>query len=78
MEYGSVCFTNMAKTHMLDLEKIQYRAFRIALGLMGFTLNNCLGGVVVFYRLGQRDLEFCGRCTWVAASKDNPMFYHWV
>jgi hypothetical protein len=45
----------MAKTHMLGLEKIQYRAFRIALGLMGFTLNNCLGGVVVFYRLGQRE-----------------------
>jgi hypothetical protein len=33
LEYGSVCFTNMAKTHMLGLERIQYRA----LGLMGFT-----------------------------------------
>jgi hypothetical protein len=26
LEYGSVCFTNMAKTHMLGLERVQYRA----------------------------------------------------
>jgi hypothetical protein len=31
LENGSVCFTNMAKTHMLDLERVQYRALRIAL-----------------------------------------------
>jgi hypothetical protein len=43
LEYGSVCFTNMAKTHMLGLEGVQYRALRIALGLMmGSTSNNCL------------------------------------
>jgi hypothetical protein len=36
LEYGLVCFTNMAKTHMLGLE-------RVVLGLMGSTLNNCLG-----------------------------------
>jgi hypothetical protein len=35
----------MAKTHMLGLERIQYRALRIGLGLrlMGSTPNNCLG-----------------------------------
>jgi hypothetical protein len=38
-----VCFTNMAKTHMLGLERVQYRRLRIALGLMGSTPNNCLG-----------------------------------
>jgi hypothetical protein len=47
LEYVSVCFTNMAnmaKTHiMLGLERVQYRALRIALGLMGSTPNNCLG-----------------------------------
>jgi hypothetical protein len=43
LEYGSVCFTNMARTHMLGLERVQYRALRIALGLMGSTPNNCLG-----------------------------------
>jgi hypothetical protein len=43
LEYGSVCFTNMANTHMLDLERIQYRALRIALSLMGSTPNNCMG-----------------------------------
>jgi hypothetical protein len=42
MEYGSVCFTNMAKTHMLSLERVQNRKLRIALGLMGSTPNNCL------------------------------------
>jgi hypothetical protein len=43
LEYGSVCFTNMVKTHTLGLERVQYRALRIALGLMGSTPNNCLG-----------------------------------
>jgi hypothetical protein len=33
----------MAKTHMLGLERVQYRALRIALRLMGSTPNNCLG-----------------------------------
>jgi hypothetical protein len=48
LEYGSVCFTNMAKTHMLGLKRVQYRVLRIALGLMRSTLNNCLsvlGGI---------------------------------
>jgi hypothetical protein len=33
LEYGSVCFKNMAKTYMLRLERVQYRALRILLGL---------------------------------------------
>jgi hypothetical protein len=33
----------MAKTHMLGLKRVQYRALRIVLGLMGSTPNNCLG-----------------------------------
>jgi hypothetical protein len=37
-----VCFTNMAKTHMLGMERAQYRALRIALGVMGSTPYNCL------------------------------------
>jgi hypothetical protein len=43
LEYGSVCFRNMAKTYMLGSEKVQYGALRIALGQMGFTPNNFLG-----------------------------------
>jgi hypothetical protein len=43
LEYDSVCFMNLAKTHKLCLERVQYRALRIALGLMGSTPNNCLG-----------------------------------
>jgi hypothetical protein len=35
LEYGSVCYAGMAKTHMLLLERIQYRALRISMGLMG-------------------------------------------
>jgi hypothetical protein len=42
LEYGSVCYTNMTRTHMLGLERVQYRALRIALGLMRSTPNNCL------------------------------------
>jgi hypothetical protein len=33
----------MAKTHMLSLERVQYRSLRIALGLIRSTPNNCLG-----------------------------------
>jgi hypothetical protein len=33
----------MAKTHMLGLERVQYRALRSALALMGSTPNNCMG-----------------------------------
>jgi hypothetical protein len=43
LEYGSICFTNVAKTHMLALEKVQYQLLRIALGLMGSTPNYFLG-----------------------------------
>jgi hypothetical protein len=65
-EYGSVCFTNMAKTLILGLERVQYRKLRIA-------TNNCLSVlsgipslaeglaylkfrylVAAFYRLGER------------------------
>jgi hypothetical protein len=43
LEFGSVCFTNMARTHMLGLERVRFGALRVALGLMGSTPNNCLG-----------------------------------
>jgi hypothetical protein len=33
----------MAKTHMLGLERVPYRALKVALGLMGSTPYNCLG-----------------------------------
>jgi hypothetical protein len=42
LKYGLVCFTDMAKTHMLGLERVQNRSLRITLGLMGSTPNNCL------------------------------------
>jgi hypothetical protein len=38
----------MAQTHMLGLERVQYRSLRIELGLMGSTPNNylsVLGGI---------------------------------
>jgi hypothetical protein len=41
--YSSVYFTNMAKTNMLGLQRVQYRVLRIVLGLTGFTPHNCLG-----------------------------------
>jgi hypothetical protein len=37
LEYGCIAFDRMAATHMLKLEKIQYRCLRIALGLMQST-----------------------------------------
>jgi hypothetical protein len=43
IEYGSVCFTGVARTHFLDLERLQYRRIKISLGLMRSTPNNSLG-----------------------------------
>jgi hypothetical protein len=37
LEYGCIAFDRMAATHVLKLEKIQYRCFKIALGLMKST-----------------------------------------
>jgi hypothetical protein len=43
LEYGSVCYSGMARTHMLRLERVQGRGIRIALGLMCSTPNYSLG-----------------------------------
>jgi hypothetical protein len=43
LDYASVCYSGMAKTHMLRLERVQYRGIRLALGLMCSTPNNNLG-----------------------------------
>jgi hypothetical protein len=43
LEFGSVCFTNMAKTHIMGLERVQSRALRVVLALLGSTPNNCIG-----------------------------------
>jgi hypothetical protein len=43
LEYGSACYSGLARTYMLLLEKVQYRVIRIALGLMCSTPNNSLG-----------------------------------
>jgi hypothetical protein len=43
LEYGSVCYSGMARTHMLRLERVEYRGIRIALGLMCSTPNKSLG-----------------------------------
>jgi hypothetical protein len=37
LEYGCVAFDRMAGTHILKLERVQYRCLRIALGLMQST-----------------------------------------
>lgn len=42
LEYGSFCFRSAAKTHMIKLERIQYRCLRIALGCMHSTHTKSL------------------------------------
>jgi hypothetical protein len=44
----------MAKTHMLRLERVQYRGIRIALGFMCSTPNNSLGVVRGIASLAER------------------------
>jgi hypothetical protein len=43
LEYGSVYYSGIARTHMLRLKRVQYPGIRIALGLMCSTPNNSLG-----------------------------------
>jgi hypothetical protein len=43
LDYVSVCYSGMARTHFLKLERLQYRGLRIALGLIQSTPNNSLG-----------------------------------
>jgi hypothetical protein len=68
LDYASVLYSGMAKTHMLCLERVQYRDIRLDLGIMCSTPNNSLGVLsvppfperlvysnsryLVFYRLG--------------------------
>lgn len=37
LEYGAICFQTMAKSHLIKLERIQWRSIRICLGLMTST-----------------------------------------
>jgi hypothetical protein len=48
LKYGCIAFDQLAATHMLKLERIQYRCLRIALGLMQSThiqMLEVIGGV---------------------------------
>jgi hypothetical protein len=46
LEYGSIFYSGMDRTHMLRLERVQYRGIKIALELMCATPNNSLGSSV--------------------------------
>ena len=66
LEYGSFCFRSARKTHLLILERIQYRCLRIVLGCMHSTHNmslEVLAGVMPlqnrFYELSYRFLIRC-------------------
>jgi hypothetical protein len=54
LDYASVCYSGMAKTHMLRLERVQYRDIRLALGLMCSTSNNRLRVLSVIPSLSER------------------------
>jgi hypothetical protein len=56
LEYGSFCYCGMARTHMLRLERVQYRGIRIALELMCSTPNNSLGVLSGIAPLAERFL----------------------
>ncbi|XP_055597805.1 uncharacterized protein LOC129755617 isoform X3 [Uranotaenia lowii] len=66
MEYGSFCFQSAAKTHLIKLERIQYRCLRIALGCMPSTHNMSLEVLAGILPLKDRynllSLRFLIRC----------------
>jgi hypothetical protein len=55
LEYGYVCFSEMAVTHFKKLERVQWRALRISLGLMQWTHT---GTVEVLNGVPPLDLRF--------------------
>jgi hypothetical protein len=56
LDYASVCYSGIAKSHILRLERVQYRDIRLALGLMCSTPKNSLGSSVA-YHLCRKDLS---------------------
>jgi hypothetical protein len=62
LEFGSVCDSGIARTHMLRLERVQNRGIRIALGLMCSTPNNILAVLSGIAPLAESfGYSFCGR-----------------
>jgi hypothetical protein len=55
LEYGCVCFSEMAVTHFKKLERVPWRALRISLGLMQSTHT---GTVEVLSGVPPLDLQF--------------------
>jgi hypothetical protein len=43
LDYASVSYSGMARTHFLKLKRLQYRGLGIVLGLMQSTPTNSLG-----------------------------------
>ena len=66
MEYGSFCFASAADSHMIKLERIQYRCLRIAMGCMQSThtmsLEVLAGVLPVKCRQRELTLRFLIRC----------------
>lgn len=66
LEYGSFCFLSAANTHLITLERIQYRCLRLALGCMNSTHTmslEVLAGVLPLKdRFSMLALRFLIRC----------------
>jgi hypothetical protein len=58
LDYVSVCYSGMARTHFLKLERLQYRGLRIALGLMQSMPNSSLGVLSGISPLAERCMYF--------------------
>jgi hypothetical protein len=54
LDYASVCYSGMARTHFLKLERLHYRGLKIALVLMQSTANNSLGVLSSVFPLAER------------------------
>ncbi|XP_062704785.1 uncharacterized protein LOC134287117 [Aedes albopictus] len=66
LEYGSFCFQSAVKTHLLKLQRVQYRCLRIALGCMNSThtmsLEVLAGVQPLTDRFAQLSFRFFIRC----------------
>ncbi|XP_055529426.1 uncharacterized protein LOC129721179 [Wyeomyia smithii] len=72
IEYGSICFRGVAASHMLKLERIQYRCLRIALGCMQSTHTMSLEVIAGILPLKERLFELAFRFL-IRSEIANPM-----
>ena len=74
IEYGCFCFRSAANTHLIKLERLQYRCLRIALGCMHSTHTMSLEVLACVVQLKDRFWDLTNRML-IKCEVLNPFFF---